>query len=1047
MHLTRKLVPQKLLLSLLEAADFAALKDLLYTVPEGENSEGISNFAWTLINRMVERQFLPHDLIRQYDENIRRHTRFINDRRSEPIQWKYFQYLALLFTEIYLDRFFRDPNGLCGDMNAILKDQNAEMSSSEQLPLYSVEDLTKLAFLQATGSGKTLQLHINILQYLHYRKQAGERPPDRVILLTPNEGLSHQHLAEAAVSGFNAEIFNKDKPSDQSRLGVQLDIIDIHKLEAEAGDKTVAVDSFEGNNLLLVDEGHRGASGVDWMEKRAKLCAGGFSFEYSATFTQAVNAASGAKRKELEALYARCILFDYSYKWFHGDGFGKDYRIRNLCVDTDRQVGQDEQRELYLTAGLLGYYQQLRLYQERRDSLRPYQIEEPLLVFVGSKVTKIFNQQEAADVVEVVKFLDRITRDRDVAIRRIALLLGDTPALTNTEGVDLFQRAFEFLRESGDSPEAHYQALLRTVFNGTGTARIHADLLKGADGEIGLKLGDGDYFGVVNVGEAKKLHDLLTEEKISTSSREFSESLFRNINDSDSPIKILMGSKKFSEGWSSYRVSAMGLLNVGRTEGTQIIQLFGRGVRLKGYGMSLKRSDFSGVPKSQRPPHLRYLETLTIFGIRADFMTEFKRFLELEGMSADPEASRITMPVLANLPANTKLKALGLPPGVSFKLQGPYQVLSSMPDPIFRRRPVEVNWYPRIQQVLNPNTATQAGGTLQPGKLEQRHLGFLDMHALYEELLEYKLSQGWNTLVIPPDAPATLLSKGASSEDWYTLFIPQTQLAFDTYAKRYVWQEIATVLLRKYLDLFYKSRKAAWENKRMVYRDITLADLEKTYSFDVAPDNDPLISDLTALKAAIETGKLSAVEAKKAALNGLQLVTWEGSLFQPLIFVKEAVLRLSSLALRESERDFVIALVAYAKSNPKLLKGKEIYLLRNETKHRGIGFFDEGGFFPDFLLWIVDGSMQHVCFVDPHGLGRETTNSPKIRLAKTIKTEHEQRLADPDIRLESFILSPTPYNGTTLFDGGWTIETCTENHVLFMDRSDYIQSLFRLALD
>ena len=1046
MHLTRKLIPQKLLLSILDVPDFAALKDLLYIIPEGENSEGVSNFAWALINRTVERRFLPHDHIRQYDENIRRHTRFINDRRSEPIQWKYFQYLALLFTEIYLDRFFRDPHALCGNLNAILKEQNADLSGAEQLPFYTIEDLTKLAFLQATGSGKTLQLHVNILQYLHYRKQAGERPPDRVILLTPNEGLSYQHLAEATVSGFNAEIFNKDKPSDQSLLGVQVDIIDIHKLEDESGDKTVAVDSFEGNNLLLVDEGHRGASGVDWMAKRAKLCSGGFSFEYSATFTQAVNAASGAKRKELEALYARCILFDYSYKWFHGDGFGKDYRIRNLCVDTDRQDGQVEQRELYLTAGLLGYYQQLRLYQERRDTLRPYQIEEPLLVFVGSKVTKSFNQQEAADVVEVVKFLDRVTRDRDAAIRRIALLLADAPALTNTEGVDLFHRAFDFLRETGDSPATHYQTLLRTVFNGTGTARIHADLLKGADGEIGLKLGDGDYFGVVNVGEAKKLHELLAEEKISASAREFSDSLFRNINDSDSPIKILMGSKKFSEGWSSYRVSAMGLLNVGRTEGTQIIQLFGRGVRLKGYGMSLKRSTFSGVPKSQRPQHLQYLETLTIFGIRADFMTQFKQFLELEGMSADPEGSRITMPVIANLPANTKLKALGLPPGVSFKLQGPYLVLPPTPDKIFRRRPVEVNWYPRIQQVTNPNTATQTGGTLQAGKLEPRHLAFLDTHALYEDLLEYKLSQGWNTLVIPPDAPAELLRNGTGTEDWYTLFIPQTQLEFDAYGKRRVWQEIATVLLRKHLDIFYKSSKAAWENKRMVYRDITLADLEKTYSFDVAPDNDPLINDLNALKAAIETGQLAAVEAKKAALNGLQIVTWEGSLFQPLIFVKEAVLRLSSLALRESERDFVCALVAYAKSNPKMLKGKEVYLLRNETKHRGIGFFDEGGFFPDFLLWIVDGQTQHVCFVDPHGLGRESINSPKIRLAKTIKTEHEQRLADPDIRLESFILSPTPYNGTTLFDGGWAIETCTENHVLFMDRSDYIQTLFGLAL-
>ena len=34
----------------------------------------------------------------------------------------------------------------------------------------------------------------------------------------------------------------------------------------------------------------------------------------------------------------------------------------------------------------------------------------------------------------------------------------------------------------------------------------------------------------------------------------------------------------------------MGLMNVGRSEGSEIIQLFGRGVRLKGYRYSLKRS-------------------------------------------------------------------------------------------------------------------------------------------------------------------------------------------------------------------------------------------------------------------------------------------------------------------------------------------------------------------------------------------------------------------------------------------------------------------------
>jgi len=70
---------------------------------------------------------------------------------------------------------------------------------------------------------------------------------------------------------------------------------------------------------------------------------------------------------------------------------------------------------------------------------------------------------------------------------------------------------------------------------------------------------------------------------------EFSPSLFDAVNARDSAVNFLIGSRKFTQGWSCWRVSAMGLLNIGVNEGTQIIQLFGRGVRLKGKEYSLKR--------------------------------------------------------------------------------------------------------------------------------------------------------------------------------------------------------------------------------------------------------------------------------------------------------------------------------------------------------------------------------------------------------------------------------------------------------------------------
>ena len=79
------------------------------------------------------------------------------------------------------------------------------------------------------------------------------------------------------------------------------------------------VEAFEGNNLIFVDEGHRGASSEanKWLGYRAKLAETGFTFEYSATFGQAMTTAGN---EEMTEEYGKAILFDYSYKYFYSDG-------------------------------------------------------------------------------------------------------------------------------------------------------------------------------------------------------------------------------------------------------------------------------------------------------------------------------------------------------------------------------------------------------------------------------------------------------------------------------------------------------------------------------------------------------------------------------------------------------------------------------------------------------------------------------------------------------------------------------------------------------
>jgi len=54
--------------------------------------------------------------------------------------------------------------------------------------------------------------------------------------------------------------------------------------------------------------------------------------KYSATFGQALSA---ARNDPLTAEYGKAIVFDYSYRYFYGDGYGKDFRILNLQDETD----------------------------------------------------------------------------------------------------------------------------------------------------------------------------------------------------------------------------------------------------------------------------------------------------------------------------------------------------------------------------------------------------------------------------------------------------------------------------------------------------------------------------------------------------------------------------------------------------------------------------------------------------------------------------------------------------------------------------------------
>ena len=143
--------------------------------------------------------------------------------------------------------------------------------------------------------------------------------------------------------------------------------------------------------------------------------------------------------------------------------------------------------------------------------------------------------------------------------------------------------------------------------------------------------------------------------------------------------------------------------------------------------------------------------------------------------------------------------------------------------------------------------------------------------------------------------------------------------------------------------------------------------------------------------------------------------------------------------LNENELKFVKALQKHITMHADHFMDKELYLIRNRSK-KGIGFFDDAGFYPDFILWMIADGKQYITFINPHGMGRESISSSKVQLYNRLKIDVESKLTVPSVALNSFILSPT--KPSELADKNVTIEEWNTNHVLFMDDNDYIEKLF-----
>ncbi|WP_295883942.1 hypothetical protein [uncultured Thiohalocapsa sp.] len=686
--------------------------------------------------------------------------------------------------------------------------------------------------------------------------------------------------------------------------------------------------------------------------------------------------------------------------------------------------------------GLLAFYQQRRYFDAKPEARSHYLIEPPLMVFIGDKVSA----GKAPEVLEVIRFLDRVCRDRAWAERLAARVLHADTGLTRPDGADLFADRFPYLASLNLSPPRIVADLRRDLFlmQGDADSGLSLHLIKSAEGEIGIRArasARDAYCGVINVGDTTNLLKRVIAETALHADEDdsISPSLFKGLDGADSTVSFLVGSKKFLEGWSSWRVSTMGLLKVGQNAGAQVLQLFGRGIRLKGLQFSMRRSTaLDGALARDHPPHLPLLETLNIFGLRAKYLATFLNTLQREDLEP---------PVVLRLPIDVQ-------PGIArARLRYPkvrddfrFLDLSIRFDPLAVT--AQLNLMPAIGVGDKDGFAT-AAQTVHYQTLGGVR-GLLPMESLYRHALAHKARKEWGNLYIAREDIDAFLDHSAHLAAPPELLTPRSPKDLDRLTNA------ARTLIEQGIDRFYLRRQRAAETQhaQLGLFDDAHANLPRTgeppapaYELHVPPKL------VTAVEAIIKDRRKRLQEDTQEPLPRLHL---DEHLYAPLLLATEnppadaEVVKSVPTGLVGSVRRFVEDLRTYwhdAWDDPHW-DGIDLFLLRNLPK-KGIGFFQTGGFYPDFMLWMQRGDAQTLAFVEPHGVVHQEQD--KLDLLAYIRGALAKQLSFP---IFAFIVTDTELKQIKWISGTDQNkrDELSKRHVLLMAGADYVDAMLREIL-
>ena len=262
------------------------------------------------------------------------------------------------------------------------------------------------------------------------------------------------------------------------------------------------------------------------------------------------------------------------------------------------------------------------------------------------------------------------------------------------------------------------------------------------------------------------------------------------------------------------------MLNIGKSEGSQIIQLFGRGVRLRGRDMSLKRSS---AVNGSHPEYIRLLETLNIFAVRANYMAQFRDYLEARGRADREHAGTCNFPIRPN--AEFLKKGLVVPrpkDDLDFNAES-WVVLE--PDNAVK---VAVDVSARVTTIASGQAGEREASSGDERSIPSESLDLVDWAEVYRALLEHKQSKGMDNLIVSRDAPRRIIENDPRV---YTLRAERSVVEPKSADDLDRLQAAVLGIVRRYADTLYRRRRARWEAGNLVYKELDEHDSNFQLSF------------------------------------------------------------------------------------------------------------------------------------------------------------------------------------------------------------------------